>query len=433
MNSSIAVALFALALAPALTAQEPRASASSGAQTLRATTADSDSGPEVQAVLARTDELNQAFLQSDVASLERIIADECLQITQNGARTKAEWLAPYRSGASRFENIKPPEWRRVRLYGDVALVTSAAEIVMVVQGERRLSRFFNTRTWVKRSGLWYLVLAQNTPRAPETEKATAKMIQVGKANIEVFIRGAGPAVVLLPSVGGASQYDEFAPLLSAAGFQTIALSFRGAGGSIGPIEGLTLHDYAADVAGVIESLHVAPAYVLGRAGGNRVARCLASDRPQLVKSLILVAAGGRIPPSDPKAVAWLNGGPEAFTEAERPAAFRAAMLSPATDPARVNHIMSFFPSWPAAGKAFFTANAATPVNEWWAGGSARMLVIQGLDDLLAPPANGRALRDQYGDRVKLVEIPSAGHALLFEQPERVATEVIAFLKAPHRE
>src|SRR5712692_295747 len=134
----------------------------------RTTTAESDSGPDAQAVLARTEELNQAFLHGDIATLERIITDDCLQITQNGSRTKAEWLEPYRTGASRFESIKPPEWRRIRLYGNVAVVTSAAEIAMVVQGERRPSRFFNTRTWVKRSSQWYLVLAQNTNRAEQT-------------------------------------------------------------------------------------------------------------------------------------------------------------------------------------------------------------------------------------------------------------------------
>src|SRR5260370_38683955 len=71
----------------------------------RTTTADSESGPDTQAVLGRTEELNQAFLHTDMATLERIIADDCLQITQNGTRTKAEWLAPYKSGASRFESI----------------------------------------------------------------------------------------------------------------------------------------------------------------------------------------------------------------------------------------------------------------------------------------------------------------------------------------
>jgi ABC-type uncharacterized transport system substrate-binding protein/DNA-binding beta-propeller fold protein YncE len=128
---------------------------------------ESDTGPAAQAVLARTDELNQAFLSADMAALDRIIADDCLQITQNGAGTKAEWLAPYRNGTRRLESIAPPEWRRIRLYGDVAVVTSAGQIVVLVQGERRTYRLFSTRTWVKRSGQWYLVLAQNTPRAEQ--------------------------------------------------------------------------------------------------------------------------------------------------------------------------------------------------------------------------------------------------------------------------
>lgn len=40
----------------------------------------------------------------------------------------------------------------------------------------------------------------------------------------------------------------------------------------GPTDGLTLHDFAADVAGVIEGLDLAPAFVLGHTFGNRIAR-----------------------------------------------------------------------------------------------------------------------------------------------------------------
>jgi pimeloyl-ACP methyl ester carboxylesterase len=51
-----------------------------------------------------------------------------------------------------------------------------------------------------------------------------------------------------------------------------------------------------------------------------------------------------------------------------------------------------------------------------------------LDDRQAPPGNGRALRDQVGARVRLVEIPQAGHFLVLEQPQAVAEAVIAFLR-----
>ena len=58
-----------------------------------------------------------------------------------------------------------------------------------------------------------------------------------------------------------------------------------------------------------------------------------------------------------------------------------------------------------------------------------LLVIQGLDDEVAPPGNGHALREQLGERVRVVDLPHAGHFLLLEQPEAVARAVSEFLGA----
>jgi pimeloyl-ACP methyl ester carboxylesterase len=48
---------------------------------------------------------------------------------------------------------------------------------------------------------------------------------------------------------------------------------------------------AADIAGVLEALAAAPAHVVGHAFGNRVARCLATDRPDPVRRVVLLAGG----------------------------------------------------------------------------------------------------------------------------------------------
>ena len=90
----------------------------------------------------------------------------------------------------------------------------------------------------------------------------------------------------------AGYLSGLADALAAAGFRAIRVNPRGAGGSTGPMQWLTLHDYA----GVIEGLDVAPAFVLGHAFGNRVARTVAADRPDLVRGVILVAAGGKVDP-----------------------------------------------------------------------------------------------------------------------------------------
>ena len=85
-------------------------------------------------------------------------------------------------------------------------------------------------------------------------------------------------------------------------------------------------------------------------------------------------------------------------------------------------------SWPDGSAAQGAAGRGTPLDEWWPGGSAPMLVIQGLQDKIAPPGNGRDLKANYPDRVTLVEIDGAGHAALVEHPARIADETVAFLR-----
>src|SRR5215471_5351145 len=157
-------------------------------------------------------------------------------------------------------------------------------------------------------------------------------VEVGEAMIEFLDDGSGDTVVLIPGGGlDASYFDHFARRLAHAGFRAVAVNPRGAGESTGPLEGITLHTLAADVAGVIEALHGGPVHVLGHAFGNRVARCLAADRPDLVRSVILLAAGGLIAPPTPLGSAFRNAG-DAKKSGPECAALGARWLSPASDP-----------------------------------------------------------------------------------------------------
>jgi pimeloyl-ACP methyl ester carboxylesterase len=56
------------------------------------------------------------------------------------------------------------------------------------------------------------------------------------------------------------------------------------------------------------------------------------------------------------------------------------------------------------------------------------LVLQGADDQAAPPVNGVLLKNELGNRVTLVEIPKAGHLVLVERPQKVADEMVSFLR-----
>ena len=83
--------------------------------------------------------------------------------------------------------------------------------------------------------------------------------------------------------------------------------------------------------------------------------------------------------------------------------------------------------WLEAAQAQSSAVRSAVLEEWWEAGQAPLLIIQGLEDAIAPVANGRQLAEVLGDRAKLVELANAGHALLPEQPDAIAQEISAFL------
>src|SRR4051794_18984594 len=110
----------------------------------------------------------------------------------------------------------------------------------------------------------------------------------GDARLEVLAQGTGPLIVLLPSLGrGAEDFDLIAERLASADFRVLRPQPRSIGQSTGPWHGLNLHDLAADIAAVIEHENKGPAFVVGHAFGNRVARMFATDRPDLVRAVSL--------------------------------------------------------------------------------------------------------------------------------------------------
>ena len=65
------------------------------------------------------------------------------------------------------------------------------------------------------------------------------------------------------------------------------------GASSGPLEGLTLHDYARDVAEVIRHWLATRPSSSGTRFGQWIARCLAANHPDLVRGVILAAAAAK--------------------------------------------------------------------------------------------------------------------------------------------
>jgi pimeloyl-ACP methyl ester carboxylesterase len=69
---------------------------------------------------------------------------------------------------------------------------------------------------------------------------------------------------------------------------------------------------------------------------------------------------------------------------------------------------------------------STPVESWWTGGKAPMLVLQGTHDVIAPPRNGWSLKQDYPDRITLVEFADLGHAMVRERPDLIANAIVSW-------
>jgi pimeloyl-ACP methyl ester carboxylesterase len=267
----------------------------------------------------------------------------------------------------------------------------AVERILAALRRRRALRRFRRRVRERAGG----------PPAAAAGPFALERVAAGTAELEIGTLGSGPAVLLVPGEGGAGteQYAELGRALAAASLRAVAINPRGVSTSRGPLAGLTLHDFARDVLAVAEHCGT-PVHVVGRGFGNRVARCFASDFPQAVRSVTLVAAGGRVPPR----------------RGLRPSARRRRSKR-----------------WRDAGVAQHRASTGTPAGEWWSGGSAPTLVIQGTHDEVAPPENGRLLARDHGGRVRLLEVEGAGHEVLAERPDTVVPAIVAFVQEIERD
>lgn len=255
-----------------------------------------------------------------------------------------------------------------------------------------------------------------------------KLVQAanGQAKLRVFTAGDGPALVMLPGRGlGPASFEPLAGRLVAAGFRVILPEPRGYGESVGPLAAVTLEDLAADIARSIEAVGGAPVVVAGHAYGNRVGRMLAQQRPDLVRGVVIMAAGGKFPMTAEMAEnlqTWLN---KNLPDDRRAAAGKALLFGPQSNPTAEDLMLDGISADTSKMQA---AGATAPLESWWPGGRSPMLVIQGLADVAAPPENGRSLKADYPERVTLVEFAGLGHFMVRERPDLVAEAIIAFMQ-----
>lgn len=249
-----------------------------------------------------------------------------------------------------------------------------------------------------------------------------EIVRYADVEIDVIVEGNGPAVVLLPSLARDSEdYDAVGEGLAARGFRVLRPQPRGIGRSKGPMTGISLHDFARDVATVIETLGGGRAVVVGHAYGNWVARMTAVDHPGLVRGVVIAAAAAKQYAPE-LTVAVTKAGDLSLPEEERLAALRFGFFAPGNDP-RV-----WLDGWhPQVRDAQRAAVAAVKQSDWWSGGTAPLLDLQAEQDPFKPAAKRNEMKDEFGARVTIAVIPNASHALIPEQPKAVVDALATWI------
>jgi rifampin ADP-ribosylating transferase len=233
-------------------------------------------------------------------------------------------------------------------------------------------------------------------------------------------------VVLLHAWGESGRaFDRLLPLISPE-VLAVALDQRGHGDSDKPAEGYSLEGLARDVEALMDGLGVASAVLVGSSSGGYVAQQVALDHPDRVDGLVLV------------------GSPR--TLQARPAfADEVEALTDPVDDAWVRRSLTWFPrfvevpAWYVEDRvregvrlpahvwrtSFEGLLAARPPTEA-ASITTPTLVIWGDHDTLLPREEQERLAAALpGSRLVVYE--GTGHLVLWEQPERVASDLRTFL------
>jgi len=252
---------------------------------------------------------------------------------------------------------------------------------------------------------------------------TRQIVRYDGVTIDVIVEGQGPAILLLPSLARDSEdYDAVAEGLAGAGFRVLRPQPRGIGASTGPMTGISLHDFARDIAEVITTLGDGRAVIVGHAYGNWVARMTAVDHPNLVRGIVIAAAAAKQYPSELTAAINIAGDPSKPAE-DRLKALRFAFFAAGNDP------RAWLAGWhPEVREVQRAAAAAVKQSEWWSAGSAPLLDLQAEQDPFKPADKRNEMKDEFGARVTIVVIPDASHALIPEQPKAVVDALVTWVK-----
>jgi len=234
-------------------------------------------------------------------------------------------------------------------------------------------------------------------------------------------RRGGPALILIHGAGG-SHLHWPAALRRMPGATVYAVDLPGHGRSEGPGRE-HIEDYVADIVRFMDAVGVSRGVLVGHSMGGAIAQMTALMAPERVAGLVLVGTGARLR----VAPALLDG---ILQDARGALALITEWAwGPEADPAMVARGRQMMARVnPRVVWGDFAACDRFDIRERVGEITAPTLVITGSEDRMTPPKFGQWLAERIpGARFVLVE--GAGHMVMLEKPDQVASAVREWLKA----
>jgi len=245
--------------------------------------------------------------------------------------------------------------------------------------------------------------------------------------------GDGQLALMLPGMGALrSEYRFLAPELSQAGYHAVAADLRGHGESSVPWQTYDVPSVGGDILALIEHLDAGAAHLIGTSFAAGSVVWAAAERPDYVRSLVLIGAFVREAKINPimTALFWLMmNNPWRV----RTWAMYYATLYPTRKPPDFEDYLKQLKENMAEPGRFQAAAALgyssrQPSAERLKRVKAPTLVIMGTKDpdFPDPIAEGRYIAERTGGDLETIE--GAGHYPQTEMPEQTAPIVIDFLR-----
>jgi ketosteroid isomerase-like protein len=137
-----------------------------GCQTGRSSAASRSGGDARQEISTLLDQYSQALMNKDLATLDRIWADDLSFVNLRGELlTKQNRMDNIKTGATAIKTTRLSDVR-VRLYGDAAVATCKVSLEAQYSGQEGSGDYRVTTVWARPKGTWQMVAVQMTRIAP---------------------------------------------------------------------------------------------------------------------------------------------------------------------------------------------------------------------------------------------------------------------------